>query len=251
MDDLSFLVSSHTPRATHRVAKHLIGYATIQYMERGRVYVAYDKREYTIEGQWFWPAYPGPYTVFHRPPGCDSWSHRHLAFQGPLFSHWLAGGLWPTEPQSAPPGRDWAAYFDEMRALAGTPTRWGRLRAVNMLEGLLLQLAEARQAESGQEPWLERVLTHLDAEGVDYAEIAEKEDMALSTLRRRFQAATGTSIHEHRLLSRIAKARTMLHETDLPIKAVSDSLGYQNVHYFNRQFKRFVGLPPARYRQSR
>ncbi len=123
----------------------------------------YDRREYTIEGSWFWPAYPGPYTVFHRAPGCESWSHRHLAFQGPLFSRWLATGLWFTEPQAAPPGRDWAAYFDEMRRLAGTPTRWGRLRAQNMLEGLLLQLAEARQASPGHEPWLERVLNSLDS----------------------------------------------------------------------------------------
>ena len=81
-----------------------------------------------------------------------------------------------------------------------------------------------------------------------YEDIAVSEGLALSTLRRRFQLATGTSIHEHRLLARIAKARTLLLETDLPLKAISESLGYQNVHYFSRQFTRFVGMPPGRFR---
>jgi len=251
MDDLTFLVSSHIPIAKHRVAKHLIGYATMQYMEHGRIHVSYDDRMYDLEGQWFWPAYPGPYFQFHRAPGCQSWSHRHLAFQGPLFGKWVADGLWPNEPQEAPPGKNWPEFFDEMRRHADTPTRWGRLRAINMLEALLLELAEARQQEPVRGPWLQSVLRRLDSDEADYDEIAQDHGVALSTLRRRFQSATGTSIHEHRLLSRIARARTMLVETDLPIKVVSDNLGYDNVHYFNRQFKRFVGVPPGRFRRSR
>lgn len=250
MDQLTFLVSSHVPEARHRVAKHLIGYATIQFMDRGKVFASYDDRTYTFQGEWFWPAYPGPYTVFHRAPECDSWSHRHLAFQGPLLTLWLANGLWLKAPQAAPPTRNWALYFDEMRRHAATPTKWGRLRAVNMLEGLLLELAEARDDCRGEEPWLSSVLAMLDAENIDYAEIALRKGIALSTLRRRFQVATGTSIHEYRLLARIAKSRALLIETDLPLKSIADSLGYQNVHYFNRQFKRFVGVPPARFRQS-
>ena len=251
MDDLSFLVASYAPQATHSVAKHLIGYATMQFMDWGKLEVRYDRREYAIEGRWFWPAYPGPYIEFHRTRDCESWCHRHIAFQGPLVSQWIAGGLWPTEPQPAPEGRDWAAYFDEMSRLAMTPTRWGRLRGLNMLEGLLLELAEARHVSEDHEIWLEQVLASLGQEDTDYEAIAAKQGMSLTTLRRRFLKATGTPVHQHALLARIAKARTMLVETDLPIKAISDSLGYQNVYYFSRQFKRFIGVPPARFRNSR
>ena len=251
MDDLSFIVSSHIPEARHRVAKHLIGYATIQYMDRGSVVAKYDDRTYEMSGEWFWPAFPGAYTVFHRAPECDSWSHRHLAFQGPLLGRWMATGLWLVEPQPAPEGTDWAEYFDELRRLAETPTRWGRLRAVNMLEALLLRLAESRDVHADQEPWLLRVIQKLESMEDNIEDLALSEGVAESTLRRRFRPATGTPIHKHKVLARIAKARSMLTESDLPLKAIADALGYQNVHFFNRQFKQFVGVPPARYRSTR
>ena len=251
MDDLSFIVATHVEHATHSIAKHLVGYATMQYMNQGKLFIQYDRREYVIEGQWFWPCYPGPYTVFRLTPDCKSWSHRHLAFQGPLVAQWVANGLWPTEPQPAPKTRNWAEYFDEMSRLAMTPTRLARLRALNMLEGLLLELAEARETPIRAEPWLESILAQLGQEGADYAQIAHRQGIALSTFRRRFLKATGTSVHQHTLLTRASKARTMLIETDLPIKAIADSLGYQNVFYFSRQFKQLIGVSPARFRASR
>jgi len=251
MADLSFIVATHVEEATHSIAKHLIGYATIQYMHQGRLVVEYDQRNYEIEGQWFWPAYPGPFTAFRRAPGCKHWSHRHLAFQGPLVAQWMANGLWPTEPLPAPHTKKWDEYFDEMSRLAMSQTRWGRLRAINMLEGLLLELAESRDIEKPQEPWLVQTLETLSLEGANYIEIAASQGMALSTFRRKFEQATGTPVHKHQLLARIAKARTMLVETDLPIKMIADSLGYQNVYYFSRQFKQFIGISPAKFRSSR
>ncbi len=251
MDELSFIVATHVERATHSIAKHLVGYATMQYMDQGKLFVQYDRREYSLEGKWFWPCYPGPYTVFHRTADCLFWNHRHLAFQGSLVAHWMATGLWPTEPQPAPTSRDWSLYFDEMSRLAMTPTRIARLRALNMLEGLLLELAEARETPIKNEPWLESVLTEMSQEGADYTKIARTQGMALSTFRRRFLKATGTSVHQHTLQTRATKARTMLIETDLPIKAIADSLGYQNVFYFSRQFKQLIGVSPAQFRASK
>ena len=120
-----------------------------------------------------------------------------------------------------------------------------------MLEGLFLELAEARDARPAQEPWLGEVLQTLTLEGASYADIAQSHGMALSTFRRRFVHSTGTPIHKHQLHARIARARTMLIETDLPIKMIADSLGYQNVYYFSRQFKQFIGVSPAKFRASR
>ena len=251
MEDLTFLVSSYVPHANHRVAKHLIGYSTLQYMEHGSLEAHYDEEVYQMTGQWFWPAHPGPYISFHRTENCCSWSHRHIAFQGSRFSQWVSEGVWLNRPQRAPEGYDWPKEFDDLRLLAASRSRWNRLRATNVLEGILLVLAEARNAIPEQEPWLNRVLSLLDDPKIPLNEIATLEGMGLSTLRRRFQLATGTPIHQHRVNCRIARARTMLQETDLPLKVIASRLGYQNEYFFNRQFSQYVGLPPSRYRQTR
>ncbi len=73
--------------------------------------------------------------------------------------------------------------------------------------------------------------------------------MGLSTLRRRFKQETGQPLHDYLLQRRLMKARTMLDETELPIKEIVEQLGYRDVYFFTRQFHRFLGLPPAAYRK--
>jgi AraC-like DNA-binding protein len=75
--------------------------------------------------------------------------------------------------------------------------------------------------------------------------------MSLSTLRRKFRAATGVALHEYQIQARVAKARTLLGDTDLPVKVIAERLGYTDVYFFTRQFRQAVGVPPATYRRSR
>lgn len=250
-----FLATTYAPRCAVQIDKHLEGYSTIQFMASGGVTVAYDDRAYQLEGAWFWPAFPGPRTRFHAAPGHKTWFHRHVGFQGPLVSQWTATGLWPEGPQPAPPGRDWEAFFDELIAQAERTDRWGRLRAANLLERLLLELAEARAQPAREEAWwLEQVLDALaGATGLvpDYAGLAGELGIGVSTFRRRFRAATGLPLHQYVLQSRMASARTLLGETDLTIKAVAERLGYDNVYFFSRQFRQYLHVTPGAYRKSR
>ena len=57
--------------------------------------------------------------------------------------------------------------------------------------------------------------------------------------------------HEYVLQSRVAEARRLLAEGDDPIKTIAARLGYRDVYFFSRQFKRFTGVPPALFRKSR
>jgi AraC-like DNA-binding protein len=258
-DDLIFLASSHIPATNQLIDKHLIGYATMQYMQHGGVFLAYNDRDYQLEGAWFWPAYPGPRIKFHAAPGYPSWSHRHIGFQGALFHRWVAQGIWPNGPQPAPVSRtpeEWAEWFDAMNALSRRADRWGRLRAINLLEQLLLELAEARTVGTERDAWLEEVLQklHLDeptAAWPNYEELANELGVGVATLRRKFKAITETSLYSYVMQSRIAHARTLLSETDLPLKTIAARLGYNNVYFFSRQFREIAGVSPGTYRKSR
>ena len=203
---------------------------------------------------WFWPAAPGPHIRFHPAPGHFFWHHRYVAFKGPLVSRWQAEGLLLSKPQEAPRGKHIPRRFDELLTQVQRWNRWGTLRAINLLEGLLLELAEARAQPRAREEWLDPVMEELSARpdaAVDYAALARSAGMGLSTLRRRFRAATGTALHTYALECRIASARSMLGETDLPIKTVAETLGYNDVYFFSRQFRKFAGTSPAAYRKSR
>lgn len=254
-DDLTFLATSHMPECTIRIDKHLVGYATIQLMTRGSVELSYDDRCYHLEGAWFWPAHPGPRIAFHAPAGGGSWHHRHVGFCGPRVSAWMASGLWPDGPQPVPTGRDFVTFFSELMGQSRRTDRWGRLRAINLLEQLLLELAEARaQSPRPEALWLPPVLEQLGRSDVftpDYIGIAEGAGMALSTLRRRFRDATGTTMHEYVLQTRVSAARALLTETDISLKVVAERLGYESVYFFARQFRQIAGVPPGVYRRSR
>jgi AraC-like DNA-binding protein len=47
------------------------------------------------------------------------------------------------------------------------------------------------------------------------------------------------------------RAELLLITTDMPIKSISDALGYEEVSYFNRLFKDKIGKTPLNYRMGK
>ncbi|MDR3708305.1 MAG: AraC family transcriptional regulator [Capsulimonadaceae bacterium] len=252
--DLIVLHSRHDPHCAAVVDKHFEGYMTLQFSPTSGVYVSYDDETHLLHGAWFWPAYPGPRIRFGCAPAVSEWDHRYIAFNGALAQRWMASGLFPHRPQRAPSGHNFEATFDEMLELARLPNRWRHAKAVNLLEGVLIDLAIDRSQAAMSEAWLESVIERLsgDSDGFepDYAAIARDCGMALSTLRRRFRDATGTPIHTFALQCRINRARELLGGADTPIKAIAETLGYRDVYYFSQQFHHLVGVSPGAYRRS-
>jgi AraC-like DNA-binding protein len=233
--DLTFLHCRHTPRCDAVVDKYFEGYYTLQFMSQGAIALSYEQSEYSLAGAWFWPAFPGPLIRFRAAPGRKLWNHRYVAFRGPLANRWLAEGLMPREPQKSLNATRHARLFDELLGFAQRADGWGTRRAINALENILLELAEERAATARHESWLDDVLRDLENETQfmpDYALLARRHGMALSTLRRRFREATGIPIHEYSLQRRIARARELLGETELPLKTVAAKLGYGDVYFF-------------------
>lgn len=259
-DNLILLAWSYKANSVHHLDKYLEGYSTIQFVThiRGALRVVYDEEEWLLrDANWFFPAHPGPRLRFGPGKPGDDWCHRHVAFQGPLLEGWKAAGLWPERPQVAPPGRDWEAFFHYLHELYGRTDRFARLKAINGLETMLLELAEARasQGEREPQPWLEHVLNLLSAQEAGQRppleEIAASIGWSSTELRRRFKAATGITMQEHVLQGRLAAARGLLLDTDLPLKAIAHQLGYANEFFFSRQFKERTGVAPGAWRQSR
>ncbi|MBN1942120.1 MAG: helix-turn-helix transcriptional regulator [Phycisphaerae bacterium] len=253
--DLVFLHGSHMPQCTAEVDKYFDGYYVLQYMHQGAISLRYDQREYLLRGRWFWPNYPGPHIRFHVATPGAWWEHRYVAFRGRRVEYWLAAGIWPAGPQPAPSGRRYSRVMDDVIRLAFSAGRLARLRAVNLLESILLDLSERGEHQTPRRPvWLKSVLGRLSDPAAwphDYDALAAEVGMGTSTLRRRFRGEMGFPMHHFALQQRIALARTMLLETSLPIKTVAGRLGFRDVYFFTRQFKQITGLSPGAFRNSR
>jgi AraC-like DNA-binding protein len=248
---LVFLAGSATRHCTARVDKHFLGYHTLQYMDSGSVELSYGEERHALAGFWFWPAMPGPRIRFHAMPGTAEWSHRFIAFSGPLVLEWQRQGLLLPAPQRVVV--DQAKRMDEILALKDRREVFSDLRAVRLLELLLIDLAEARQAPAMSDDWLETVLRLLQDSRYwpDYPTLCADWGMSLPTLRRRFRKAMRISLHGYAMQARVSQACTLLTQTDLPIKAVADQLGYRDVYFFSRQFRELTGFPPKRFRSAR
>lgn len=252
--DLTFLYGEAVPRCTHHIDKHYVGYHTLQYSDGGAVELWIDDQRHLLQGRAFWSAYPGPRIRFHAATGHAWWSHRYIAFQGPLVKRWEREKLFPVAPRPAPPG-DYAERFDELLNLSRRSDRHGVRRAIHLLQGILLELAETPPEAAEPQPWLQQAMERIRSWAIggtpDYAALAAELGTSPSTLRRRFHETTGTSPHAYLLQCRIVEARRMLGETDLPVKTIAQRLGYNDVYFFSRQFRQLSGVPPAAYRRSR
>ncbi len=250
----TFIYGAYIPACDHRIDKYFEGYFTLQYMDAGAVEVIIDQQRYALNGQYFWSAWPGPRIAFHPPAGTRTWVHRYVAFKGRQVEDWKKAELFPILPQRAPAGSDFADRFDALLRQFSRGETLGTRRGIHMLEGILLELAEARTLGDRNSTWSADVIRQLERwvlQGPpDYEALARRLGMSVSTLRRQFKRVMGVSPHEYFLSLRIAIARRMLAESPMPIKTIARRLGYQDVFYFSRQFHSLAGVTPAAYRRS-
>ena len=179
-------------------------------MSAGGVALAYDDRAFLMEGAWFWPAYPGPRTRFHvcagaqhMVPSARRVSRAPCSTSGPPPVCGRRGRSRPRRAGSGPRSSMPSSPRPERT------DRWGRLRAANLLEQLLIGTGRgAGTACSCRGPVAGSRLWTLLAQGTplqpDYDALAQELGMGLSTLRRRFKAATGLALHQYALQSRMA-----------------------------------------------
>ena len=79
--------------------------------------------------------------------------------------------------------------------------------------------------------------------------MAERIGMGTRTFIRRFKTATGHAPGAYVQSLRIASAKEMLENDSIPVVTVSSTVGYSDLAFFRRLFKRHTGLTPSEYRE--
>ena len=85
---------------------------------------------------------------------------------------------------------------------------------------------------------------------ITVAEIANRVDFSESHFMRYFKENMGTSFVDYLRDYRLTMAARLLLVSDETVLSISEEVGFDNLSYFSRTFKKFTGLTPTQYQHS-
>lgn len=99
-----------------------------------------------------------------------------------------------------------------------------------------------------------QVLSDLRAhwrEPFSVGELARRANMSVSTFHQHFKEITRTSPVQYMKRLRLIKAQQLLGQDRLNVNQTAVAVGYRSVTQFSRDYKRYFGIAPLRYRKQR
>jgi AraC family transcriptional regulator len=136
-----------------------------------------------------------------------------------------------------------------------------RLYGDNLLMALLLALSRLSNSKrasirQGQlAPWQLRRVTeffesHLD-ENVQLQTLCDLARLSRSHFCRAFKISTGLAPHQWLLQARVAKAKQLLLQKDMPLAQIALDVGFADQAHFTRTFGRAAGQSPGAWQRAR
>lgn len=98
---------------------------------------------------------------------------------------------------------------------------------------------------------LQRVTEYVDAhifEPIYLHDLSNVAGLSRMHFSSQFRLATGATPNAYVVKMRIGRAQRLIQETDLPLLAISQMLGFKNQSHFTLVFRKVVGHTPARWR---
>ena len=90
------------------------------------------------------------------------------------------------------------------------------------------------------------ILSHLETQ-MTLSEIAENSCISSGYLSALFKKTTGISVVDYVNQAKIDKAKEMMANGMRRVDEMAAALGFENIYYFSKVFKKFTGLPPTEY----
>ncbi len=100
----------------------------------------------------------------------------------------------------------------------------------------------------------ERTLSYIDSHYMNpltLDDVARKAGLSRFYFSRMFKKETGHSFKDYLNINRMTAAKKMLRMPDMNISQACYSVGFNDVSYFARIFKRYEGISPSEFRKKR
>ena len=246
----------------------------IVYVRRGRIYVrGHETKQLT-----------GTQLIFFAPGGrsrliCLQGTELVRIIFGRLLLDEIAAGFWRddlprpvdlvasdsdrvVQPLCVPLASDVALAVSSIASSLLTECRERRHGYRSMVRAKLVELLLLLQRELSPESSqnrttpaghsIEAVLRYIQehySESFALNELASRSNVSAGYLSRTFREATGVPLFEYINRIRIQRACVLLKRSDMSIIDVAFSVGYHNISFFNRYFRRMMRMSPRQYRK--
>ncbi|MCZ7648387.1 MAG: helix-turn-helix domain-containing protein [Planctomycetota bacterium] len=213
--------------------------------------------ELRIDGRTF-PIRPGHASI--TPPGAKL-DYAFPTFSDQIYSHYAlpaADGL-PTT--AVPAMQDLGGEFAQFESLMGeavgyfpSQPRRAEARLWEILWRLSDRAADAGEPEGEAHPALREARRQIEVrlgDGVEVAWLARRVGLSHNQLTRLFRAGTGQTVVGYIRQRRLERARHLLTNSTLPIKAVAAEVGLPDLHQFNKFIREALGQGPRAVREGR
>ena len=148
----------------------------------------------------------------------------------------------------------WGELLAELRAHAGritlTAEGWARVLVGRWLE--LLEADHCLQPASGVDARLPLVLADIEADlagNWDVSRLSELMHLGAGRVRQLFVRGLGQPPMQYLRGRRLAHARSLLADTELPAAEIAQRCGFADPAHFSRLFRGVVGMQPTAYRE--
>ncbi|WP_063565628.1 AraC family transcriptional regulator [Paenibacillus sp. O199] len=117
----------------------------------------------------------------------------------------------------------------------------------------LVQQLKLQGVTSKEKDMVEEIIQYIHEhfnESISLESLAEQWNYSIQYLSKQFKLRTGRSPIEYVIQARMAKAKELMIRTDATAQEIASSVGYSDVFYFTRLFKKQVGMTPGQYKKK-
>ena len=141
-----------------------------------------------------------------------------------------------------------ARTFANLATFSTTAEVCAWLGQILMMSCQILQDSLASSHQQVSQKALNYIETHYGEAALNLTQIAEHVNMSPSYLSEIFKKELQMTVSEAMTHVRIEAAKALLKSTNLPLKDISERVGYANQYYFSACFKKQTGQTPSSFR---
>lgn len=255
---LFVITYGHLPgRTSKRRARSDVWALTYITRGKGSFQISAGPEQQIEAGNLFWE-WPGE-TFYYGPDSGSTWDEYYLCFEGDRIQEWTRNGML-TPGAILDIGLDpvWTVKMADIGTLLESGLPVDADRAALLLEAFIFELHQtSTNPLSLHNPSIQKETIRVVMEDIsknvygvwNETEVWTRNNISRSTLRRIVRHNTGYPLNDYITRLKIAEAKKLLSHTDLLIYEIANMLGYDEVTYFSRLFKKYAGITAHSFRK--